>query len=387
MSYYLKFFGNDATNKPAQKAFKSKPITINADLNRKLVELGSKSTVQLEYIEFMGGFYMLVGYIYLRGKSHRVRLTINKQFKNDKYVISPELVRLLDGEISGIDELILDAKNPVFFVLIRTNLLSNFTRKKDLKMSGFLDGYSVSSEDTDLVSIFEEKEKYLKNIQMNLKFEHYFFGQLFKTTLPTLQKADLDIIQNLAKEYIDSLNENKTMDSNLERSKIMYMYQMEQYDKINRNIVHQNQGQNDSRDNDYMSFLEMTEETFKNLIIKFGKKSVREWSMKEYKIYEWVLHSDNFLAFFFENKEDKVFYEEIKEFETTGLVLSDDKDSSEKEGLAMIGSGNEFEKSKDFYINLSPGETHMLILRIENNRQDYFYRYRTKFKIFGFNHI
>jgi hypothetical protein len=73
-------------------------------------------------------------------------------------------VRLLDGEISGIDELILDAKNSVFFVLVRTNLLSNFTRKKDLKMNGFLDGYSVSSEDTDLVSIFEEKEKYLKNI-------------------------------------------------------------------------------------------------------------------------------------------------------------------------------------------------------------------------------
>ena len=60
-----------------------------------------------------------------------------------------------------------------------------------------------------------------------------------------------------------------------------------------------NQDLNNSAGDYSMSFLEMTEETFKNLIIKFGKKSIRSWSLKEYKIYEWVLHSDNFLAFFF----------------------------------------------------------------------------------------
>jgi hypothetical protein len=138
-----------------------------------------------------------------------------------------------------------------------------------------------------------------------------------------------------------------------------------------------------------MSFLEMSEETFKNLIIKFGKKSTRSWSMKEYKIYEWVLHSDNFLAFFFENKEDKAFYEEIKLFESTGLILPENDILYDLE-LGELdkkedGAVEEFDRRKNFLINLSPGETHMLILRIENEKMEYRYRYKTKFKIFGFN--
>ena len=65
----------------------------------------------------------------------------------------------------------------------------------------------------------------------------------------------------------------------------------------------------------------MTEETFKSIVKKFGKKNNRSWSGKEYDILEYVFHSDSFLAIFVENKEDKVFYEEIREFETDDLVV------------------------------------------------------------------
>ena len=138
-----------------------------------------------------------------------------------------------------------------------------------------------------------------------------------------------------------------------------------------------------SEDDDSMSFVEMSEETFKNLILKFGKKATRSWSLKEYKIFEWVLHSDNFLAFFFENKEDKYFYEEIKLFQSTGLILPNYvKNIFELESKDSPKEAGEFEKRREFFVNLSPGQTHMLILRIENGRPEFKYRYTTKFKIF-----
>lgn len=171
--------------------------------------------------------------------------------------------------------------------------------------------------------------------------------------------------------------------------KIKYLYQLNFFKGRNIESV---ENQDGSYDGDSMSFLEMSEETFKNLIIKFGKKSTRHWSMKEYKIFEWVLHSDNFLAFFFENKEDKAFYEEIKIFESSGLVLPE---NALLDNFDMVGKNPEskkvgehqYEKKKNFLINLSPGETYMLILRIENDCQEYRYRYKTKFKIFGFNDV
>jgi hypothetical protein len=99
-----------------------------------------------------------------------------------------------------------------------------------------------------------------------------------------------------------------------------------------------------------------------------------------------VLHSDNFLAFFFENKEDKVFYEEIKTFQSTGLILPNpNKNLLELESKESQKHSGEFEKHREFFINLSPGQTHMLILRAENGRLEFKYKYTTKFKIFWFN--
>lgn len=110
--------------------------------------------------------------------------------------------------------------------------------------------------------------------------------------------------------------------------------------------------------------------------------------MKEYKIYEWVLHSDNFLAFFFENKEDKVFYEEIKSFESTGLILPNHvKTVFEVDQNYSANGTGEFEKRRDFFVNLSPGQTHMLILRAESGKPEFKYKYTTKFKIFWFNDL
>lgn len=99
-----------------------------------------------------------------------------------------------------------------------------------------------------------------------------------------------------------------------------------------------------------------------------------------------MLHSDNFLAFFFENKEDKVFYEEIKTFQSSGLILPNPvKNALDLESNDSIKNSGEFERYREFYINLSPGQTHMLILRAENGKLEFKYKYTTKFKIFWFN--
>jgi ribosomal protein L31E len=97
MSYYLQFLGpmENRNKKEASKAFKTKKIQIGDDLSRKLAELGSKAQLHLEYLELMSGFYIVVGTLNFKSNIPRIRLIVNKQFKTDKYIISPELVNLL----------------------------------------------------------------------------------------------------------------------------------------------------------------------------------------------------------------------------------------------------------------------------------------------------
>jgi hypothetical protein len=122
-----------------------------------------------------------------------------------------------------MDEIVLDSKNPMFFILVRTNLFSDHARRKDAKMSRFFDQYYINTKDEDLVELFKKKEENYKHIWSNLNFEHYFFGSLFKTTLPTIRRPDLDILQDLAREYIATVN-HASQNPVKEHMKIKYLY-------------------------------------------------------------------------------------------------------------------------------------------------------------------
>lgn len=156
--------------------------------------MGSKAKLQIEYLELMTGFYIVVGNVSIKSRVPRIKLIVNKQFQNEKYIISPELGNLLEGKITGTEEVNLDCKNSMFFILVRTNLLSKYVRKKDIKMTRFFDQYYINSQDADLEEIEKKKEEFYQQMCTNLTFEHYFFGSLFKTTLPTIRRPDLDIL-------------------------------------------------------------------------------------------------------------------------------------------------------------------------------------------------
>lgn len=76
------------------------------------------------------------------------------------------------------------------------------------------------------------------------------------------------------------------------------------------------------------------------------------------------------MAIFIENREDKVFYEEIREF-------------SQHENLVI----NDSPIDKPLISTLSPGEHKLHMLHLAPNKLEYHYKYSTKFKIFGFDSL
>ena len=359
MSYYLQILETNKLGEFQSKSFKTKKITIASDLSKKMKEVGYNGRVRLEYLELMNGFYIVVGNLYFNSMVPSVKLMINKQFHDIRYIISPELINLLNGEITGIKEMHLSMKQPLFFILVRTSLHSKFRKRKEARMSQFFDQYYIQELPSNAGEIFKDKEKVYNEILQNLYFEHFFFKNLIDATIPCIRKSDKELLEGIASDYIRT-NLLKIDDVDM-INKISYQFNL----KTGNN----QDGQNSQEDslNDSLSFLEMTEETFKNLIKKYGRKNVRMWSMKTYQIFEYVFHSDNFLAFFFENKEDKIFYEEIKTFEAENLEIDDHDINSEP-----------------YCVNLSPGETHLLVCKLAPNKSHYKYKYKTQFKLHGF---
>lgn len=358
MSYYMQVLQKGKLGELNSSSFKTKKILIAKDVKHKLREIGLKgSKVKLEYLEIMNGFYIVVGSASFSQEMPNIKLFINKIFQDSRYIVSPELVNLLNGEITGRSEIILSMRNPVFFVLVRTNLRSIFKRKKQGDMSLFFDRYHIEKKlHSSAKDEFDMKDKNYNQIVKNLYFEHFFFKALIDATIPCVRKSDHQILESLAEVYIKGILERKNDKDSIE--KISYQFELK---KENKNQL------SERSDEDSLSFVEMTEETFKILIKKYGKKNVRKWSMEDYKIYEYVFHSDNFIAFFFENQEDKIFYEEIKNFKCENLEID----------------GHDINK-EPYFVNLSPGETHLLVCRLKEGESEYKYKYTTKFKIFGF---
>ena len=117
-------------------------------------------------------------------------------------------------------------------------------------------------------------------------------------------------------------------------------------------------------DSESISYLEMNDKTLKNVIRMNGKYTKKNWEGKELEIYEFIQHTDNFLAILWENNEESYVYEELKYFD-----------------LEEISFEN-YVKGEEYRIYLLPTEYHQLIASNTSNVANYSYNYKTKYRIF-----
>jgi len=355
LTYYLKKLKieNDSQQ---ERGFSGKKIDITEKLNQELRSKNLQSEVTLEHIEFTTGFYMIIGKIEAEIEPPEITLEINTIFHSDKYVISSELINLLEGVVTGNKRIRLSSKLPLFFLLLRTNIHSKHASTEITSISKIFSKFEISN--SKLTSPKRQWRKRYSSIVSDIYFEHFFFKSMVEASIPCIRRSDKELLSNLAKEYLQEIK-GKNKDFEEISSKLTYQYGLK--GEANNNSFMSNES---------VSFLEMTEDTFKNIIKRFGKRNQRSWMSKPYAIYEYIFHSDNFLAIYWENKEDKAFYEEIREFEeTTNLEIE----------------GHDI--SKPYRLSLSPGETHLVICKLLPDANEYIYRYNSRFKIFGFTNF
>ena len=80
-------------------------------------------------------------------------------------------------------------------------------------MALFFDQYYIDEADTALLELNQQRDYFLKSTKNYLLLEHYFFGNLFNITLPTLRRPDLEILQELARAYLaETQKSNKLLE-------------------------------------------------------------------------------------------------------------------------------------------------------------------------------
>lgn len=135
LSYYLTVL-NPLKDAEAEAAtFNAKPLLIEPEASQLLK---GRAEARLQYVEFTTGFYMIVGRFSTKSKKAAgLRLFTNPGFLQDRYIISPELTNILEGRVAGITEIELGPSQPVFLILLRTNIASENGGRKQLDVGTF----------------------------------------------------------------------------------------------------------------------------------------------------------------------------------------------------------------------------------------------------------
>src|SRR3990167_9069837 len=200
--------------------------------------------------------------------SCKVCLTVNPQFICPEYIISPELLSLLDGQILDLDKIELDIEHPMIFFLIRKNL--NLPLKlPSPKFEKFFSGYALKSFGSgksgqmvsmELIPTEQERQRMFLQKISNLYFELLFFDTVLEVTVPCIRKPDREILQSLARSVLKELGDSPK--DATRRALIQHQYGLEAADSEVMN--HSDQS---------VSFLEMDQETMTQLVKRFGKES------------------------------------------------------------------------------------------------------------------
>lgn len=143
MSYYLDTI-NPTKETDSKKTFKARNLTIRSKIAAAISKKGCDSNFSLEYVEFTTGFYMVIGKVEARIKPiPPILLKVSSKFQNSKYIISPEFLNILEGKIVGLKSIKISASSPLFFILIRTDITSRYSKVPDLKIDDFFSSFEI----------------------------------------------------------------------------------------------------------------------------------------------------------------------------------------------------------------------------------------------------
>lgn len=378
VSYYIDIFESEINGQDSSKSMKSRDLAITNQIQKDLAKRESsiianrslRSSFTLNYIELMEGFYVICCKYIADEIRIRIHLTLNPQFMEKMYILSPELMNLLDSKLLSFDSISVDIVNPMLFFLVRKDL--NFPDLKTLHLENFFSGFELRSvsgptlESTD-GQVYEISEttrsQALKDSICNLYFEHLFFESMLEINVPYIKKTDKELLQMLAKQYL----RDHPSCTPLKQLAVQYQYGLDNNES--GEIL------NDS--NQTTSFVEMNQETLSNLLRRFGKVTSRPWSGKETQAKEYIIHSDNFLAILIENKESDMTYVEFRDFTVTHLAIDDGK-HEEDHGLNSSRSSEANKIPVEF--RLEPKQTKLIVLNLTEGETTYKYSYSVKYK-------
>lgn len=329
-------------------------------------------------LELMEGFHIIYC-IFTPTQTNlscKVCLTVNPQFICPEYIISPELLSLLDGQILDLDKIELDIEHPMIFFLIRRNL--NLPLKHPSpKFEKFFSGYALKSFGSgksgqmvsmELIPTEQERQRMFLQKISNLYFELLFFDTVLEVTVPCIRKPDREILQSLARSVLKELGDSPK--DATRRALIQHQYGLEAADSEVMN--HSDQS---------VSFLEMDQETMTQLVKRFGKKNPRSWQGKQDVVIEHILHCESFLGIYVENKSTDLVYTEQRKFTCNNLLAPEpDKDL----GVAVPENTDRPSSAPKMFVveySLQPGKHKLTVLNLTEGKSTYRYKYDLKFKL------
>ena len=162
----------------------------------------------MEYVEFTTGFYMIIGKIDYLGKVPGIKLQINSDFHSEKYIISPELLNILEGNITGITDILLAPEAPIFFILLRTNMRSDNLAIPHLRIDDFFDNFEILKRTKKNKEFSKKKDETAMTIFKQLNFEHYFFRSMIDVSIPCIRRSDREVLSQIARNYLSSIKDD-----------------------------------------------------------------------------------------------------------------------------------------------------------------------------------
>jgi hypothetical protein len=368
LSYYLDTYEAVKSKNEAlmSKILKSKQMVLSTKLDSALSarkqEKKGDLKVELSYLELMEGFFVIFGTLKSTSNSAKIKLKIDPIFLQPNFIISPELIQLLNGSIGDLEMLELTPESPIFFYLVRVNLNGQYAH---LPISNSFDRFLSGFEIVDLANPSTAKIDLLEDLIHELYFENIVFENILNTVIPNTRSTDKEKLQNLAELRV------KDIDSRLGK------------DNKQLNLIKYQYGLNDTmafdlekRDSeDSVSVLEMDHETLAALAVRYGKLSTRVWNGSPVAVREYILQSEYFVAFYFENREPGCMFVEKRDFVLTNLKLSEveagNKSGSEPTDVEELSIELEIGYGKDRLVLLNPVET----------KASHDYSYTTKYKL------
>lgn len=368
LSYYLDTYEAIKSKDEAlmSRILKSKQLELSTKLQANLKirnkEKQENISVELNYLELMEGFFVTFGTMKTSTDSIRLKLKIDPIFLQPNYIISPELIQLLNGSIGDLDKIELTSESPIFFYLVRVNLNAQYAH---LPNSDNFDRFLSNFEIIEVDKPSQGKMVLLEDLINDLYFENIVFESIFNTVIPNTRSTDKEKLRNLAENRVKEI-ELKFGKGNKQINLITYQYGLNEAEILDL----EKRGSDDT-----LSVMEMDHETLAGLAVKYGKLSPRVWKGSAVAVKEYILHSEYFVAFYFENREPGSVYVEKRDFVLTNLKLSEEGGNK-----SISGEATDIEELS-IELEVGYGKDRLVLLHPVENKTSHDYSYTTRYKL------